>query len=116
MIKHRPRGSPKTGSSRAGLATEPAVLIRVYTVPIRPFLTGQSFDPELIEDMSAALVRACEALELRIMDDPATRLVARTIIELAQRGLRDEDGLVEMTLREFGVNEKCDGENGPQPD
>jgi hypothetical protein len=76
----------------------------VYAVPIRPFLAGQAFEPELIEQMSAALVKACEAMQLSVMDDPATRLVARTIIELAQRGFRDAESLVEMTLREFGAD------------
>jgi hypothetical protein len=51
--------------------------------------------------MSAAFVRACEALRLELRDDPATRLVARTIIELAERGLRDAETLLDMTLREF---------------
>jgi hypothetical protein len=84
-------------------------------MPIRPFLTGQPFDAELIEQMSAALVRACEALRLHIMDDPATRLVGRTIMEHAQRGVRDVDSLVETTLREFGVKEKSD-RNDHNPD
>jgi hypothetical protein len=70
-------------------------------VPIRPFLAGQAFEPEIIEVMSAAFVGACETLGLKIRDDPATRLVARTIIELAQRGLRDSEILLDMTLWEF---------------
>ncbi len=70
-------------------------------VPIRPFLAGKAFEPEIIEQMSAAFVRACEALRLELRDDPATRLVARTIIELAERGFRDAKDLLEMTLREF---------------
>ena len=74
-------------------------------MPIRPFLAGQAFEPELIEQMSATLVKACEAMQLHVMDDPATRLVARTIIELAQRGVRDES-LVEMTLWEFRADHK----------
>ena len=74
-------------------------------MPILPFLAGQAFEPEVIEQMSAALVKACEAMQLHVMDDPATRLVARTIIELAQRGVRDES-LVEMTLREFRADHK----------
>ena len=52
-------------------------------MPIRPFLAGQAFEPELIQQMSAAFMEACEALRLEPIDDPATRLVARTIIELA---------------------------------
>jgi hypothetical protein len=78
----------------------------VYAVPIRAFLAGQPFEPERIEQMAAAFVRACEALQLHVMDDPATRLVARTIIELAERGFRDVESLVEMTLREFGTTKK----------
>jgi hypothetical protein len=70
-------------------------------VPIRPFLAGQAFEPEMLQQMSAAFVKACEALRLEIRDDPATRLVGRTIIELAQRGLRDSATLLEMTLQEF---------------
>lgn len=75
-------------------------------MPIRPFLAGQAFEPELVERMSAAFVSACEALGLALRDDPATRLVARTVIDLAERGLRDVETLVEMTLREFGMENK----------
>jgi hypothetical protein len=75
-------------------------------VPIRRFLAGQAFEPELIQQMSTAFVGACEALRLEPTDDPATRLVARTIIEFAERGVRDAEALLEMTLREFGIDEK----------
>jgi hypothetical protein len=75
-------------------------------VPIRPFLAGQAFEPELIQQMSIAFVKACEAFQLNPTDDPATRLVAKTIIELAERGFRDAEALVEMTLREFGIDKK----------
>ena len=72
-------------------------------MPITPFLAGQAFQPELIQQMSIAFVRACEALRLELIDDPATRLVARTIIELAERGIKDAETLLEMTRREFGI-------------
>jgi hypothetical protein len=71
-------------------------------VPIRPFLAGQAFEPELIEQMSAAFDRACEALQLKTVDDAATRMVARTIITLAERGVRGADTLAAMALRELG--------------
>ena len=74
-------------------------------MPIRPFLAGQAFEPDLIQQMSAAFVRACGALQLELTDDPATRLVAKTVIELAKRGLRDADSLLQMTLREFDADE-----------
>ena len=70
-------------------------------MPIRPFLAGQPFDPELIATMSAALESVCKALGLNIVDDPATRLVAQKIIELTQRGVRDAEMLTAATLREF---------------
>jgi hypothetical protein len=33
----------------------------------------------------------------------STRLVARTIIDLAERGVRDAETLLKMTLREFAT-------------
>jgi hypothetical protein len=71
-------------------------------MPIRPFLASQVFEPELILQMSLALESVCETLELTFADDPATRLVASKIIELAQRGgVRDAPTLSAMTLKEF---------------
>jgi hypothetical protein len=70
-------------------------------MPIRPFLAGQPFEPELIQQMSLALETVCAKLKLNLTDDPATRLVASKIIELAQRGVRDGATLSAMTLKEF---------------
>ena len=70
-------------------------------MPIRPFLAGRAFDPEIIDNMSEALKGVCETLSLKMVDDAATRLVAQKIIELAQRGVRDVDKLRTMTLSEF---------------
>ena len=52
-------------------------------MPIRPFLAGQSFEPEAIQQMSLALETVCAKLALNLTDDPATRRVASKIIELA---------------------------------
>jgi hypothetical protein len=68
---------------------------------IRPFLSGQAFDPEIIDKMSEALKGVCETLSLTLADGPETRLVAQKIIELAQRGVRDIATLQAMTLSEF---------------
>ena len=78
-------------------------------MPITPFLAHQAFEPEAIENMSAAFVAACDALHLKIGDDPATRFVAEKVIELAQRGIREPDMLCKMTLKEFGLS----GESAP---
>ena len=70
-------------------------------MPIRPFLAGQAFEPDAIREMSLALESVCGKLNLALTDDPATRLVASKIIELAQRGVRDAAALTAMTLKEF---------------
>ena len=75
-------------------------------MPITPYLAHQAFEPEIIDTMSAAFVAACEALHLKVDDDPATRIVAEKVIELAQRGIRDPDTLRTMTLKEFGLSDE----------
>jgi hypothetical protein len=70
-------------------------------MPIRPFLAGQPFEPELIRQMSLALETVCAKLTLTLSDDPATRFVASKIIELAQRGVRDAPRLIDMALKEL---------------
>jgi hypothetical protein len=75
-------------------------------MPIRPFLAGQAFDPETIRDMSLALEKVCEALNLKMVDDAATRLVAEKIIKLAQWGVRDVASLTAMTLQSSRTTEK----------
>ena len=70
-------------------------------MPIRPFLAGQEFDPETITKMSAALESVCAKLGLKMVDDPATRLVAQKIIELVQRGVKDVTTLRAMALEQL---------------
>jgi len=70
-------------------------------MPITPFLARQPFDPEIIAVMSTAFTGVCNALGLNIGDDPATRIIAEKIIELAQRGIRDAATLQSMALSEF---------------
>jgi hypothetical protein len=69
-------------------------------MPIRSFLAGQAFEPDAIREMSVALETVCEKLAVTLTDNPATRLLASQIIELAQRGVRDAPTLIEMTLKE----------------
>ena len=70
-------------------------------MPIRPFLAGQAFDPEIITKMSAAFENVCAALSITLVDDAAARLVAQKVIELAQRGVKDVETLIAMTLEQF---------------
>jgi hypothetical protein len=70
-------------------------------MPIRRFLRGQAFEPEMISTMSEVLERVCAKLGLTMKDDPAARLVAAKIIELAQRGIKDPVRIGAMVLEEF---------------
>ena len=54
--------------------------------------------------MSAALESVCDALGLKLVDDPATRLVAEKIIALVQRGIRYAGTLSATTLKELKQN------------
>jgi hypothetical protein len=73
-------------------------------MPITPFLYGQAFGPEVLHNMSTAFETACHRLGLVIRHDPATELVAKTIIKLAQRGVHDVDTLLKTTLKEFDLD------------
>jgi len=83
----------------AAVVKAPAKRIKGRT--IRPFLARQAFEPDAVRNMSLAFDSACEALGLRIRKDPATKLVAKKVMELAQRGVRDVATLRTMTLKEF---------------
>jgi hypothetical protein len=73
-------------------------------MPITPFLSGQAFEPETLRNMSTTFEAVCDRLGLAIRHDPATELVAKTIIKLAQRGVRDADTLLKTTLKEFDLD------------
>jgi len=75
-------------------------------MPIVPFLAGQAFDQNQIEGMSTVFVDVCSKLGLADRSDKMTETVARTIIELAQRGVRDVGTMRTMALREFNLLEK----------
>jgi hypothetical protein len=70
-------------------------------MPITPYLRGQAFDPETIQVMGVAFENTCQALGLRETTDPITTLVARTVIEMAQRGIKGADRLTDAVLKEI---------------
>jgi len=41
------------------------------------------------------------ALSITLVDDAAARLVAQKVVELAQRGVKDVETLIAMTLEQF---------------
>jgi hypothetical protein len=70
---------------------------------ITPFLQKKAFDPELVDAMSDAFVSVCTRLGLANRPDP-TVLVAKKVIELAQRGFKDSSAIQLMALRELGFD------------
>jgi hypothetical protein len=74
---------------------------------IIPFLRDQGFDPEIIDNMSIAFQRVCDVKGLTTKRDPATELVARKIIEYAQRGIRDAAMLAEAVKKDFEPDDKA---------
>jgi hypothetical protein len=73
-------------------------------MPVTPFLCGQAFDPETVEAMGGAFTEACRALGLVDRADKPAELVAKRIIELAQRGIRTKAALYHGTVRVFRAN------------
>ena len=57
---------------------------------------------ERAASVSVAIASACNALRLRVGDNP---VVAETVNKFAQRGIRDPMKLRRMTLKEFGFYE-----------
>jgi hypothetical protein len=70
-------------------------------MPITPFLAGRQFDAENTRAMGVAFETTRTALRLADTSDPFMRLVAEKIIEFAQEGERDPNGLCERTLSFF---------------
>ena len=75
-----------------------SVLLVLPSMPIQKLLQQQAFEPEDIQVLSSAFEEALRELGLVDRTDPATQLVAKRIIELAQRGERDP-----MRLRQGAV-------------
>jgi hypothetical protein len=71
-------------------------------MPIRPFLDrDDSFGPEDVAKMSAALEATLGKLGLVDRSDPATWAVAKLIIEFAKVGERDPERLSTMALQQL---------------
>lgn len=73
-------------------------------MPITPFLRNQAFDPETVVAMSEAFQSACQVLGLADRNDPLNELVAKKVIELAQKGVRSSNALCSLALQEFKAN------------
>ena len=65
-------------------------------MPIRPFLNGQTFDPETARLVGIAFETARAAIKRP--GDLSDEMIARTIIELAKAGERNVEVLCEAAL------------------
>jgi hypothetical protein len=68
---------------------------------IRPFLQGQVFPPEKVAIMGIAFENACRQLGLDNKKDSLTRVVARTVIQMADRDIHDPDELTRAVMQQF---------------
>ena len=67
-------------------------------MPIYELLKRTVFEPEHIEAMGQAFEVVCSELKLAQRDDPLRDLVARKVIECAQRGEHDPERLARVVL------------------
>lgn len=74
-------------------------------MPITSFLKGEAFDPAAIRVMGVAFRDACRGLGLVDQADGATELVARKVIEFAERGERDPARLTDAVLDYFKADQ-----------
>lgn len=66
-------------------------------------LQNSPLGPEEIAILTDAYERTLRALNLVDRNDPIIERVARKVIELAQRGVREAKQLSALTLKELGV-------------
>lgn len=66
-------------------------------------LQNSPLGPEEIAVLTDAYERTLRKLGLVDRNDPITELIARKVIELALRGVRDAKMLTELAIKELGV-------------
>ena len=73
----------------------------VARLELTDFSQAKHLNRKWFGKLSVALETICGEFGMNLTDEPATRVVASKIIELAQRGVRDAPTLTEMTLQEL---------------
>ena len=68
---------------------------------IYPLFRGLPFDPEHIDLMSSAFEDVSRELRLAQREDPFRDMIAKAIIECAQKGIRDLGG--DAKVRSWGA-------------
>jgi len=67
-------------------------------MPLLTLIKDRAYDDEEIARMTAAYQCALTALGIKDRSDPVTRLIAETLISIADGGVRDEKLLCERTI------------------
>jgi hypothetical protein len=67
----------------------------------KPYLSGQPFEPETARNRVTVFEAVCDKLGLASCDHKAAQTVAKTILELEQRGVREPAMLRKMTVTLF---------------
>lgn len=70
---------------------------------IHRLLENSAFGPEDIETIVVAYEKALSALALKNGDDPATRIVAKKIIKVAQTAERDPEQICRRAIEELEI-------------
>ena len=75
----------------------------VQVMPIYRLLQNSPLGPEEIKVLTDAYEHTLRKLGLVDRNDPIAEIIAKKIIELGQRGVREAPQLVELAIKELGV-------------
>jgi hypothetical protein len=67
-------------------------------MPIRKYISGATFGPETIKDMTTAFERIRTILKLEDPDDPLVEVVAKKVISLASQGTFDPKEIERLVI------------------
>lgn len=71
---------------------------------IHRLLENSAFGPEEIERLVLAYEKVLAALSLKSRDDPATRIIAKKVIKVAQTGDLDPEQISRRAIAELGTS------------
>jgi hypothetical protein len=75
----------------------------VQGMPIYRLLQNSPLGPEKIAVLTEAYEAVLRKLNLVDRNDPITEIIARKIIELEQRGVSQAEQLIELAMKELGI-------------
>ncbi|MFZ3358569.1 MAG: hypothetical protein WCA56_03465 [Xanthobacteraceae bacterium] len=70
---------------------------------------NEAFEPEALSTMTRTYAEVCRVLGVTDRDDGVTNVVAKTVIEFAQRGARDPILLRDCVLQALRAGEQSSG-------